>query len=186
MSAALTSSTFVGAKVSVAKTTTVSKRAAFSVQANASGPKRVRIPISFFFLSFFCTLKSSLSRVRWAKARRTRKCQIVTETKQFGNFVKAYSTRRASFGVDRSTLVRTREYLSSSIARAFERFECVRASARDRFRFIIIYFFIYLIRSFSRLSIRERERERKRGKKEKPIGCTGKEKKMKREKSSEQ
>lgn len=40
MSAALTSSTFVGAKVSVAKTTTVSKRAAFSVQANASGPKR--------------------------------------------------------------------------------------------------------------------------------------------------
>ena len=61
MSAALTSSTFVGAKVSVAKTTTVSKRAAFSVQANASGPKRVRIPISFFF-SFFCTLKSSLSR----------------------------------------------------------------------------------------------------------------------------
>ena len=56
MSAALTSSTFVGAKVSVAKTTTVSKRAAFSVQANASGPKRVRIPISFFF-SFFVRLK---------------------------------------------------------------------------------------------------------------------------------
>lgn len=53
MSAALTSSTFVGAKVSVAKTTTVSKRAAFSVQANASGPKRVRIPISFFFSLFF-------------------------------------------------------------------------------------------------------------------------------------
>ena len=61
MSAALTSSTFVGAKVSVAKTTTVSKRAAFSVQANASGPKRVRIPISFFF-SFFVRLKSSTSR----------------------------------------------------------------------------------------------------------------------------
>ena len=50
MSAALTSSTFVGAKVSVAKTTTASKRVAFSVQANASGPKKVRIPISFFFL----------------------------------------------------------------------------------------------------------------------------------------
>ena len=49
MSAALTSSTFVGAKVSVAKTTTASKRVAFSVQANASGPKKVRIPISFFF-----------------------------------------------------------------------------------------------------------------------------------------
>ena len=48
MSAALTSSTFVGAKVSVAKTTTASKRVAFSVQANASGPKKVRIPISFF------------------------------------------------------------------------------------------------------------------------------------------
>ncbi|CAL6377105.1 unnamed protein product [Bathycoccus prasinos] len=40
MSAALTSSTFVGAKVSVAKTTTASKRVAFSVQANASGPKK--------------------------------------------------------------------------------------------------------------------------------------------------
>lgn len=50
MSAALTSSTFVGAKVSVAKTTTASKRVAFSVQANASGPKKVRIPISFFFV----------------------------------------------------------------------------------------------------------------------------------------
>ena len=54
MSAALTSSTFVGAKVSVAKTTTASKRVAFSVQANASGPKKVRIPISFFF----CALKN--------------------------------------------------------------------------------------------------------------------------------
>lgn len=58
MSAALTSSTFVGAKVSVAKTTTASKRVAFSVQANASGPKKVRIPISFFF---FCALKKSSS-----------------------------------------------------------------------------------------------------------------------------
>ena len=57
MSAALTSSTFVGAKVSVAKTTTASKRVAFSVQANASGPKKVRIPISFFF----CALKKSSS-----------------------------------------------------------------------------------------------------------------------------
>ena len=58
MSAALTSSTFVGAKVSVAKTTTVSKRAAFSVQANSSGPKRVRIPsrdFSLFFSLSFCT-----------------------------------------------------------------------------------------------------------------------------------
>ena len=52
MSAALTSSTFVGAKVSVAKTTTVSKRAAFSVQANSSGPKRVRIPSRDFSLFF--------------------------------------------------------------------------------------------------------------------------------------
>ena len=50
ITAALTSSTFVGAKVSVAKTTTASKRVAFSVQANASGPKKVRIPISFFFV----------------------------------------------------------------------------------------------------------------------------------------
>lgn len=61
MSAALTSSTFVGAKVSVAKTTTASKRVAFSVQANASGPKKVRIPISFFF----CALKNHrLARFR--------------------------------------------------------------------------------------------------------------------------
>ena len=58
MSAALTSSTFVGAKVSVAKTTTASKRVAFSVQANASGPKKVRIPISFFF----CALKNHRRR----------------------------------------------------------------------------------------------------------------------------
>ena len=73
MSAALTSSTFVGAKVSVAKTTTVSKRAAFSVQANASGPKRVRIPISFFFL-FFCTLKNLLASD--GESAKKRKCQI--------------------------------------------------------------------------------------------------------------
>ena len=53
MSAALTSSTFVGAKVSVAKTTTVSKRAAFSVQASGAGPKRVRIPSRDFFLFFY-------------------------------------------------------------------------------------------------------------------------------------
>ena len=62
------------------------------------------------------------------------------------------------------------------------------ASARPRatdFDLLFIYFSIYLIRSFSRLSIRERESE-KEGKKEKPIGCAGKEKKMKREKSSEQ
>ena len=77
MSAALTSSTFVGAKVSVAKTTTASKRVAFSVQANASGPKRVRIPISFFF-SFFVRLKI-FSRVRWRK-RKEEEVPNCTET----------------------------------------------------------------------------------------------------------
>ena len=68
MSAALTSSTFVGAKVSVAKTTTVSKRAAFSVQANSSGPKRVRIPsrdfslfFSLFFVRLWCVLAGPMS-----------------------------------------------------------------------------------------------------------------------------
>ena len=66
MSAALTSSTFVGAKVSVAKTTTVSKRAAFSVQANSSGPKRVRIPSRDFslFFSLFLYARGVYSRGR--------------------------------------------------------------------------------------------------------------------------
>ena len=63
MSAALTSSTFVGAKVSVAKTTTASKRVAFSVQANASGPKKVRIPISFFFVRLKIIIVARFRRV---------------------------------------------------------------------------------------------------------------------------
>lgn len=47
--------------------------------------------------------------------------------------------------------------------------------------YYLFIFFIYLIRSFSRLSIREREREGKK----KSRSAAGKEKKMEREKSSE-
>ena len=139
MSAALTSSTFVGAKVSVAKTTTVSKRAAFSVQANASGPKRVRIPISFFF-SFFCTLKNLQHRVR-CESKEGRKCQIVTEKNNLEiSCERIRRDARVLGSIDR------RSFERESISRVQSRVSLrgSSASARPRatdFDSLFIYFF---------------------------------------------
>lgn len=140
MSAALTSSTFVGAKVSVAKTTTASKRVAFSVQANASGPKKVRIPISFFF----CALKKSSSSLvsgGWWCVQILHFVQLESEIahdfspkRRWSGRVRVLETIDARvFRCESSLRTQLRAFLSvSTFARR-------RSTTRDRFR-ILFYF----------------------------------------------
>ena len=141
MSAALTSSTFVGAKVSVAKTTTASKRVAFSVQANASGPKKVRIPISFFF----CALKKSSSSLvsgGWWCVQILHFVQL--ETWDCARFFSETSMKRscASFGNDRCACIPMRKFTPNAITRVSGRLNlrvAVRPRATD-FEFYFIFF----------------------------------------------
>ena len=157
MSAALTSSTFVGAKVSVAKTTTASKRVAFSVQANASGPKKVRIPIPFFFVRLKIIIVARFRRVVVRPNfafRPTRKWDCA-------RFFSETSMKRscASFGNDRCACIPMRKFTSNAITRFFERFN-LRASpfhdARPISNFILFSSFVYLIRSASSVVLSRR------------------------------
>ena len=140
MSAALTSSTFVGAKVSVAKTTTASKRVAFSVQANASGPKKVRIPISFFFCALKKSSSSLVSGGWWGVQilhfvqRESEIAHDFSPKRRWSGRVRVLETIDARvFRCESSLRTQLRAFLSvSTFARR-------RSTTRDRFR-ILFYF----------------------------------------------
>lgn len=140
MSAALTSSTFVGAKVSVAKTTTASKRVAFSVQANASGPKKVRIPISFFFCALKKSSSSLVSGGWWCVQilhfvqRESEIAHDFSPKRRWSGRVRVLETIDARvFRCESSLRTQLRAFLSvSTFARR-------RSTTRDRFR-ILFYF----------------------------------------------